>query len=41
MSGAWLSAFALADWIALAWFFACWAGYGWTPNLNGSKSSLV
>ena len=29
MSGEWLSAFALADWVALAWFFACWTGYGW------------
>jgi len=26
MSGAWLSAFALADWIALAWFFCVLGG---------------
>ena len=29
MSGAWLSAFSLADWIAMAWFLVCWMGYGW------------
>ena len=29
MSGAWLSAFSLADWGAMAWFLVCWMGYGW------------
>ena len=29
MSGAWLAAFSLPDWIAMAWFLVCWFGYGW------------
>ncbi|WP_374263771.1 DUF599 domain-containing protein [Zoogloea sp.] len=29
MSGSWFNAFSVADWVALGWFLACWAGYGW------------
>lgn len=29
MNGNWLTAFSAPDWFALAWFLACWVGYGW------------
>lgn len=29
MSGTWLNAFTLADWVALGWFLVCWIGYGY------------
>ena len=43
MSGAWLAAFSLPDWIAMAWFLACWVGYGWVVEHGplGSTRGLL
>jgi uncharacterized membrane protein len=43
MSGAWLAAFSLPDWIAMAWFLVCWMGYGWVVEHGplGSTRGLL
>lgn len=43
MSGAWLAAFSLADWGAMAWFLLCWMGYGWVVEHGplGSTRGLL
>jgi len=39
MSGSWLAALSVADWVALAWFIACWTGYGWVVE-HGPMGSM-
>ena len=34
-----VSAFSVVDWAALAWFFACWMGYGWVVE-HGPKGGM-
>ena len=43
MSGAWLAAFSLPDWIAMGWFLTCWVGYGWVVEHGplGSTRGLL
>ncbi len=34
-----VSAFSVVDWVALAWFFTCWMGYGWVVE-HGPKGGM-